>query len=190
MPIEALLPGDYSPGVGPNAVNLADIPRLFCFLGFPVETVKRGLLSLLYVYVPDACAPNRGSFFRYCWRSRGNCLFGLIFTRYFKNRGVFILDRIRPSVKNEDLIPWFSKENRHDPLKGQHEILCSKLRGFYQYFGVRSNYKVLEVVYEYAKKAWRRWLGRRDRDGYISHEKFRRILRTFPLPRPRIVHNI
>ena len=82
------------------------------------------------------------------------------------------------------------KENRHDPLKEQHEILCSKLRGFYQYFGVRSNYKVLEVVYEYAEKAWRRWLGRRDRDGYISHEKFRRILRTFPLPRPRIVHNI
>ena len=81
------------------------------------------------------------------------------------------------------------KENRHDPLKDQHEILCSKLRGFYQYFGVRSNYKVLEVVYEYAEKAWRRWLGRRDRDGYISHEKFRRILRTFPLPRPRIVHN-
>jgi hypothetical protein len=83
-----------------------------------------------------------------------------------------------------------SPVNRHDPLKDQHETLCSKLRGFYQYFGVRSNYKVLEVVYEYAEKAWRRWLGRRDRDGYISHEKFRRILRTFPLPRPRIVHNI
>ena len=82
------------------------------------------------------------------------------------------------------------KENRHDPLKEQHVTLCSKLRGFYQYFGVRSNYKVLEVVYEYAEKAWRRWLGRRDRDGHISHEKFRGILSTFPLPRPRIVHNI
>jgi group II intron reverse transcriptase/maturase len=82
------------------------------------------------------------------------------------------------------------KENRHEPLKEQHVTLCSKLRGFYQYFGVRSNYKVLEVVYEYAETAWRRWLGRRDRDGYICHEKFRRILSTFPLPRPRIVHNI
>jgi RNA-directed DNA polymerase len=82
------------------------------------------------------------------------------------------------------------KENRHDPLKMQHETLCSKLRGFYQYFGVRGNYKVLEVVYEYAEKAWRRWLGERHRDGYINHEKFREILKTFPLPRPRIVHNI
>jgi group II intron reverse transcriptase/maturase len=82
------------------------------------------------------------------------------------------------------------KENRHDPLKDQHETLCSKLRGFYQYFGVRSNYKALEVVYEYAIYAWRRWLGRRHRDGYISHEKFKRILDSIPLPLPRIVHNI
>ena len=82
------------------------------------------------------------------------------------------------------------KENRHDPIKMQHETLCSKLRGFYQYFGVRGNYKVLEVVSEYAEKAWRRWLSERHRDGYINYEKFRQILKTFPLPRPRIVHNI
>jgi RNA-directed DNA polymerase len=82
------------------------------------------------------------------------------------------------------------KDHRHEPLKLQYEILCSKLRGFYQYFGVRGNYKVLEVVYEHAEKAWRHWLGRRHRDGYISHDKFRQILTTFPLPLPRIVHNI
>lgn len=82
------------------------------------------------------------------------------------------------------------KENRHDPLEKQHEMLCSKLRGFYQYFGVRGNYKVLEVVYEYAAKAWKHWLGERHRDGRISHEKFKRVLKAFPLPLPRIVHNI
>jgi group II intron reverse transcriptase/maturase len=82
------------------------------------------------------------------------------------------------------------KENRHDPLRRQHETLCSKLRGFYQYFGVRGNYKVLEVVYEYAQKAWKRWLGERHRDGRISYKKFSRILETYPLPLPRIVHNI
>ena len=82
------------------------------------------------------------------------------------------------------------KENRHTPLKEQFATLCSKLRGFYQYFGVRSNYKVLETVYEYAEKAWRRWLGERHRGGSISHEKFRKILKGFPLPCPRIVHNI
>jgi RNA-directed DNA polymerase len=82
------------------------------------------------------------------------------------------------------------KENRHESLGDQHETLCSKLRGFYQYFGVRSNFKVLEVVYEYAGKAWKHWLGRRHRGGYISHKKFANILDRYPLPRPRIVHNI
>jgi hypothetical protein len=70
----------------------------------------------------------------------------------------------------------------------QHETPCSKLRWFYQYFGVRGNYKVLEVVYEYAAKAWKRWLGERHRDGRISHEKFKRVHKTLPLPLPRIVH--
>jgi len=82
------------------------------------------------------------------------------------------------------------KKNRHEPIEEQHETLCSKLRGFYQYFGVRSNYKALEAAFEYAEKAWRCWLGRRHRDGYISCEKFKRILESAPLPLPRIVHNI
>lgn len=82
------------------------------------------------------------------------------------------------------------KENRHDPLKEQHGTLCSKLNGFYQYFGVRGNYKVLEVVFEYAEKAWQHWLGKRHRGGYINYKEFRGILKTFPLPRPRIIHDI
>ena len=80
------------------------------------------------------------------------------------------------------------KDNRHEPIEEQHETLCSKLRGYYQYFGVRGNYKVLEVVYEFAIRSWKNWLGRRHRDGQISHIKFGDILRSYPLPRPRIVH--
>jgi group II intron reverse transcriptase/maturase len=82
------------------------------------------------------------------------------------------------------------KENRHTAVEEQHITLCSKLRGYYQYFGVRGNYKVLEVVYEFCQKAWRHWLGRRHRDGYIRHDDFRKHLEMFPLPMPRIVHNI
>ena len=82
------------------------------------------------------------------------------------------------------------KESRHDPLDYQHITLCSKLRGFYQYFGVRGNYKTLEVVYEFGEKAWKHWLGRRHRDGHISSIEFKKHLETFPLPQPRIVHNI
>jgi RNA-directed DNA polymerase len=79
------------------------------------------------------------------------------------------------------------KENRHEPMPVQYDTLCSKLRGFYQYFGVRGNYKALETVFEYAEKAWRRWLSRRSRNAYVLFEQIRA---SHPLPKPRIVHNI
>jgi len=82
------------------------------------------------------------------------------------------------------------RENRHEPIKEQYRALCSKLRGYYQYFGVRSNYKPLEVVFEYAQKAWRFWLSRRSHKGGISWAKFEKIRVSFPFPKPRIVHNI
>ena len=50
---------------------------------------------------------------------------------------------------------------------------------------------MLEVVYENTEKSWRRWLGRRTRDGYITGEEFDKKYRAnFPLPLPRIVHSI
>jgi group II intron reverse transcriptase/maturase len=79
------------------------------------------------------------------------------------------------------------KENLHEPIGEQHKMLCSKLRGFYQYYGVRSNYKALEVVFEHTEKAWRRWLSRRSHKGKVLFEDLRK---TYPLPLPRIVHSI
>jgi hypothetical protein len=79
------------------------------------------------------------------------------------------------------------KENRHEPIDEQHKILCSKLRGFYQYYGVRGNYKALEVVFEHTEKAWRRWLSRRSQRGKVLFETLRK---AYPLPLPKIVHSI
>jgi len=82
------------------------------------------------------------------------------------------------------------RKNRHEPIKEQYKELCTKLRGYYQYYGVRSNYKALEVVFGYAEKAWRFWLSRRCHKGRISWKKFEVIRLSNPLPKPRIVHNI
>ncbi len=79
------------------------------------------------------------------------------------------------------------KTYRHDPMKEQYETLSSKLLGFYQYYGVRSNYKALEAVFEYTEQAWRQWLSRRSHKGKVLAEDLRR---TYPLPQPKIVHNI
>jgi len=69
------------------------------------------------------------------------------------------------------------------PSKEQHQELCQKLRGRYQYYGIRCNYKMLEVVMEHAKKAWRFWLSRRSHKSAIPWDKFKRLI-ELPYPCP------
>ena len=82
------------------------------------------------------------------------------------------------------------RQNRHMRIKAQHTKLCQKLRGFYQYAGVKCNYGALEAVLEGAKQAWRYWLARRHKSRAIPWEKFHKMLERFPLPRTRIIHPI
>ena len=72
----------------------------------------------------------------------------------------------------------------------QHQELCQKLQGHYQYYGIRGNYRLLEVVMRHAERAWRYWLSRRSQKGMITGNKRERWREQFPLPTPKIVHNI
>ncbi len=93
--------------------------------------------------------------------------------------------RLRRSVRA--LWTW-CRSNRHESIHEQHRMLSKKLQGHYGYYGLRGNYKQLEVVYEKAIDTWRYWLGRRSRRGYIRKDAFRGFLDRYPLPKPRIVH--
>jgi group II intron reverse transcriptase/maturase len=114
------------------------------------------------------------------------------FTHYWgkSRRGYYVIKRktIGKRLRQRMKLIWhWCKENLHVKITEQVKTLRAKLYGHYQYYGIRGNYKMLEVYYEYLLYAWRRWLGRRTRNGYINNEKFDRILETFKLPKPRIV---
>jgi len=81
------------------------------------------------------------------------------------------------------------KENLHETLAKQYGILSAKLRGHYQYYGVRGNFKMLEVVYEGTRAKWKKWLSRRNSKDRMGWEKFAaQVEAIFDLPKPRIVH--
>lgn len=117
------------------------------------------------------------------------------FTHYWakSRRGYWVIKRKtarkrqRRSIKS--LWQW-CKENRHLPIEEQYQMLCSKLRGHYQYYGIRSNSRQLEEVYQQAIAGWRYWLNRRGSQRNKIWEKFKEILTSFPLPKPRIIHAI
>jgi group II intron reverse transcriptase/maturase len=81
------------------------------------------------------------------------------------------------------------KGHRHEPLTQQHRTLSSKLRGHYQYYGVRGNFKMLEVVYEHTRVVWQKWLRRRNSMNRMSWERFTEgVEQTLGLPLPQIMH--
>ena len=115
------------------------------------------------------------------------------FTHYWakSRKGKWIIKRKTSGKKLRLKITavWdWCKHNRHINVKEQQQLLNSKLTGHYQYYGIRGNYKSLEVYYESVEKAWKRWLGRRSQTGYINYEDFRKYLMHYPLVKPRIMH--
>ena len=95
--------------------------------------------------------------------------------------------RMRRTIRN--LYLW-CKYNRHEPISVQHKKLSQKLNGHYAYFGVIGNYEQMALVYYRTLCAWHKWLNRRGGKTNITLERFLRILDTFPLPKPRIIHAI
>jgi RNA-directed DNA polymerase len=86
-------------------------------------------------------------------------------------------------------IAEWCKVNRHEVIADQCRILSAKLRGHYQYYGLRGNFKMLEVAYEHARAVWKLWLSRRNTKDQMSWEKFEATVQwLYALPRPRIVH--
>lgn len=80
------------------------------------------------------------------------------------------------------------KENRHLKLKDQYKLLCSKLRGLYQYYGIRGNFLALKKMYLDVKFSWYKWLNRRSQRNSYTWKGYGDLLNYFTLPRPRIVH--
>jgi RNA-directed DNA polymerase len=126
----------------------------------------------------------------------GNATFDFLgFTHYWtkSRRGNWVIKRTTANkrMRRARRRAWqWCKENRHEPIVEQYRKLKQKLLGHYQYYGIRGNYEKLESLYRHVQKAWQYWLSRRSQKSKIRWEKFKKVMASIPLPKPRIVHNI
>jgi RNA-directed DNA polymerase len=124
----------------------------------------------------------------------GPCTF-LGLTHYWttSRRGCWVIKRRtarRRLRRTKKALGRWCRSNRHAPLQYQDQRRCSKPRGHCQYYGMRGNFRVLEEVRRFAEKAWQYWLSRRSSQSPIGWEKRKKLMQTYPLPIPRIVHHI
>lgn len=117
------------------------------------------------------------------------------FTHYWakSRKGTWIVKRKTAAkrLRRAGKRVWeWCRQNRHTPMLEQCKTLGSKLRGHYQYYGTRGNHASLRVYYQHVQRAWRMWLDRRGGKKRMTYARFEQLTAVYPLPRPRIVHQI
>jgi RNA-directed DNA polymerase len=160
------------------------LPKRFHRFGLTIHPEKTVLLAFQR---PPSRAPS----------ATGKGTFDFLgFTHYWAKtrRGYWVIKRKTVGKRLRRVMKgiWtWCRENRHAPLNEQYRALCAKLRGHYQYYGIRGNFKMLEAVFEYTERAWQYWLSRRSHKGHLNWQKFEGAVRQkLLLPQPRIIHNI
>ena len=81
---------------------------------------------------------------------------------------------------------WLQR-NMHLPPREQQKALAARLRGFYEYFGLRLSYPVLEGVRTQILRYWWQVLHRRSQRSRTTWEWLNQR-EWFRLPRPRVLH--
>jgi hypothetical protein len=163
---------------------MAVVPKRFNRFGLTIHPEKTVVIACKKPPSRDPSARSKGTFDF------------LGFTHYWAKtrRGYWVIKRKTVGKRlrrcRKGIWTW-GRANRHAPLREQYRVLCSKRRGYYQYYGIRGHFKMLEVVFEPTERAWHYWLSRRSHKGHLNWQEFEASLRQkLPLPRPRIIHSI
>lgn len=68
-------------------------------------------------------------------------------------------------------------------------LLIAKLRGHYNYYGIRGNYRGMRRFYDTVKRTAYYWLNRRSQKRSMDYEGYENYLKYHPLPKPEIIHH-
>jgi RNA-directed DNA polymerase len=92
--------------------------------------------------------------------------------------------KFRSSIKR---VAEWCKQNRHRRVREQFKLLNAKLRGYYNYYGVRGNYASLNEFYQLVQRLHLKWLNRRSQRQSYNWTGYRTLKQHFALLRPYIV---
>jgi hypothetical protein len=117
------------------------------------------------------------------------------FTHYWgrSRKGVWVVKRRTAAHRFRRAITkiaqWL-RNHRHDPVAELHQTLGQKLRGHFTNYGITGNGEALSRFRYAVVRLWRKWLRRRKRCGFISWDRFTRLLGRYPLPAAVVVHSV
>ncbi|MFH1882391.1 MAG: group II intron reverse transcriptase/maturase, partial [Planctomycetota bacterium] len=93
-------------------------------------------------------------------------------------------------MKCKEMNNWLRKIRNFKKAKEWWLVLQAKLRGHYQYYGVSGNMRSIQRFYLLTERMTLKWLNRRSQRKSFNWASFLEYLEHYPLPRPKIVHNL
>lgn len=98
-------------------------------------------------------------------------------------------DRKKLKAKLTEMNAWLSTIRNLLKLEDIWKLICAKLRGHFQYYGVSGNFRSIRSFNHQTKRLTVKWLNRRSQKKSFNQDSFTKYLERHPLPRPAIHHN-
>ena len=133
---------------------------------------------------------------RYSGRGNGKTFNFLGFTHYNDRtrKGKYKLGRKTERKKfNKSIVElamWLKKVRNLVKVKEWWKILIMKIRGYFQYYGISGNMKSLNIYIWKVERIVYKWINDRSQRKSYNWAEFREYLKQYPLPKPKIYHNL
>ena len=98
-------------------------------------------------------------------------------------------DRKRMKRALAEIKEW-CRENRHQRIRKQTEIMKSKLQGHYNYYGIAGNHRGIRQFWGAAMRIWYKWLNRRSQHRSFTWQEFKAMLKRYGIPQPKVKEQI
>jgi len=85
---------------------------------------------------------------------------------------------------------WLKAVRNAVKTKVWWRIVSAKLRGHFEYYGISGNYTAIKDFYQLALRLIFKWINRRSQKKNMNWKQFINYLKYYPLPLPKIKHNI
>ena len=99
-------------------------------------------------------------------------------------------DRKKFKEKKKAMNIWLKSMRNATKVKNWWQKLRAKLRGHFRYYGVSGNFRGIRRFYYQVIKLVFKWLNRRSQKKSFNWDQFKKYLQRYPLPEPKIYHNM
>ena len=93
-------------------------------------------------------------------------------------------------AKKDSVKQWLREKVYIYPIPYLIKKLNIKLVGMYRYYGISDNVQWMIKFRQYVRYELKKWLSRRSQRGFITWEKYNKILQYNPIATPKIYHSL